>query len=33
MTGTGAELFEGLGAGAIRLSVTESDGRSAVAVN
>ncbi|MCH8950825.1 MAG: DNA replication/repair protein RecF [Proteobacteria bacterium] len=33
MTGTGAELFEGLGTGAIRLSVTESDGRSAVAVN
>ncbi len=33
MTGTGAELFEGLGGDALRMSVSESDGLSAVAVN
>ncbi|MHA1529444.1 MAG: DNA replication/repair protein RecF [Alphaproteobacteria bacterium] len=33
MTGTGAELFEGLGGDAIRLGVSESGGLSAVAVN
>jgi DNA replication and repair protein RecF len=31
MTGTGAELFDGLADSALRLAVTESDGRSAVA--
>ena len=33
MTGTGADLFEGLGGDAIRLSVSECDGLSAVAAN